>query len=529
MQNVLSKKLTLRLLVAGLCLFGLALNISRAVRADYTHDEDQFITSARLLLDEGLLPYRDYPYFHTPYLVFAYAGLFALTGNCNLLAARLFSAVCATGNVMLVLGMVLYFFRQHSPGARLVAAASIVLLYLPNPLLASAAAFSWNHSQAVLLMLGSIWLALLSREKKAPGGWWLSAGVLLGIAVGVRASSLTLLPAFLLALFWFPGETNWQRLIRPGLLFLAGFIVALLPLLWIFLAAPQQFIFGNLGYAQLNATYRVMIPVAYDGNLPIYGPMSLGEKLGFLWNEVVGQPVNLLLFACLVFFGWSVLAMHLGRKDEHSFQNMLVLAAAPLAAIGSFLPTPAWYQYFYAPLPFALLAIALGLATLTRGREQLWKWSSLLLVELVLIANLYMLPEYRRMSFLRYNDLWKPVVIHQLGVDIQEIIGIDGRVLTLAPLYPLEGGLHIYAPLATGVFAYRTGSLLNEDQRQMLGILSAENIKPYMDEIPPDGILVGFDADLEQDIIDYALERGYQPQPLNELLTLWVKPEVEIP
>jgi hypothetical protein len=347
--------------------------------------------------------------------------------------------------------------------------------------------------------------------------------------VGVRASSLTLLPAFLLALFWFPGETTWQRLIRPGLLFLAGFIVALLPLLWIFLAAPQQFIFGNLGYAQLNATYRVMIPVAYDGNLPIYGPMSLGEKLGFLWNEVIGQPVNLLLFACLVFFGWSVLAMHLGRKDEHSFQDMLVLAAAPLAAIGSFLPTPAWYQYFYAPLPFALLAIALGLATLTRGREQLWKWSSLLLVELVLIANLYMLPEYRRMSFLRYNDLWKPVAIHQLGVDIQEIIGIDGRVLTLAPLYPLEGGLHIYAPLATGVFAYRTGSLLNEDQRQMLGILSAENIKPYMDEIPPDGILVGFDADLEQDIIDYALERGYQPQPLNELLTLWVKPEVEIP
>jgi hypothetical protein len=29
------------------------LNVSRAVRADYNHDEDQFIASARLLLDEG--------------------------------------------------------------------------------------------------------------------------------------------------------------------------------------------------------------------------------------------------------------------------------------------------------------------------------------------------------------------------------------------------------------------------------------------------------------------------------------------
>ena len=39
-----------------------------------------------------------------------------------------------------------------------------------------------------------------------------------------------------------------------------------------------------------------------------------------------------------------------------------MLAAAPLAAMGSFLPTPTWYQYFYTPLPFALLAIAAGLA-----------------------------------------------------------------------------------------------------------------------------------------------------------------------
>ena len=53
-------------IVICLVLFTLALNVSRAVRAEYNHDEDQFITSARLLLDEGLLPYRDYPYFHTP-------------------------------------------------------------------------------------------------------------------------------------------------------------------------------------------------------------------------------------------------------------------------------------------------------------------------------------------------------------------------------------------------------------------------------------------------------------------------------
>jgi 4-amino-4-deoxy-L-arabinose transferase-like glycosyltransferase len=522
MRIVISKNLALRLLVAGLCLLSLALNTSRVLRMEYNHDEDQFIASARLLLDEGRLPYRDYPYFHTPYLVFAYAGLFALSGDHNLLAARLFSALCATGSVMLVFWMVLHFFRGHALRARYLAASGIVLLYLPNPLLAATAGFSWNHSPAVLLMLGSLGLVLLSPEKKSPGAWWFSAGALLGIAVGVRASSLTLLPAFLLALFWLPGGSSRGRL-RLGLLWLSGLAVALLPLLWLFVAAPQQFIFGNLGYAQFNSTYRLGVPVAYDGNLPVYGPMSLGEKLGFLWNEVVAQPANLVVFACLVFFGWSVLALHLRRGDAQAFRNILVLAAAPCVALGSFLPTPAWYQYFYAPLPFALLAIALGLATLTQGKAQLWKWSSLLLVELVLIANLFMLQDYRRMSFLRYPDLWKPRVMHQVGIDIRERVGAGGRVFTLAPVYPLEGGLHIYPPLATGVFAYRTGSLLSAEQRQRQGILSVENFEEILDENPPQGILVGFDVVIEEEIIAYAIDRGYQPQPLNELLTLWVR------
>jgi hypothetical protein len=41
------------------------------------HDEHQFVAPSVLLLREGLLPYRDYPFFHTPNLVFVFAPLFA--------------------------------------------------------------------------------------------------------------------------------------------------------------------------------------------------------------------------------------------------------------------------------------------------------------------------------------------------------------------------------------------------------------------------------------------------------------------
>ena len=371
----------------------------------------------------------------------------------------------------------LYFFRNHPWKYRYLAAIGILLFYLSNPLLAATAGFSWNHALSVLCMLGSLWLVLIGSNKKSPGIWVLASGVLLGIAVGVRVSSITILPAYLLAMFWLPGEFSRRRIFQVGRPFLIGFGLALLPLLWLLITAPQQFIFGNLGYAQLNSAYRLDVPVAYDGNIPMYGTRNFADKIGFLWNEVISQPPNLLLFVGLVFLGWSVLATHLRRKDEQIFRNILIFTAVLWVAVGSFLPTPTWYQYFYAPLPFALLAIALGLAYQTQGINQARNWFLLLLIQLVLLANIFVLQDFRRMSFLRYVDLWKPLAIHQVGVDIRERIGSDGRVFTISPIYPLEGGLQIYAPMATGVFAFRSGSLLDSEQRQNQGIVSKENFE----------------------------------------------------
>jgi 4-amino-4-deoxy-L-arabinose transferase-like glycosyltransferase len=517
------------LLVVCLFLFSLVLNTSRAVRADYSHDEDQFITSARLLLDEGLLPYRDYPYFHTPYLIFIYALLFAVAGDFNLLAARLFSAFCAAASVMLVFWIVLTFFRNHSKKHSFLVAIAIAFLYLPNPLLAATAGIAWNHDLAVLLMLAGLFLALHGLTRKSLGIWYFASGVLLGIAVGVRISSLTIFPAYILALMGAPNKFAWHRFMRQALLFTAGFCLALLPLAWFLVTAPQQFIFGNFTYAQLNATYRLDIPVAYDGNIPIYGSRSLVDKLSFLWKDVILQPGGLLLGVCLVFFGWSILLTHLSRKETHLSRNILILTALPLVAVGSFLPTPTWYQYFYAPVPFALLAVALGLTYLTQRPGQLRKWITVLLVQLVLLSNILVLQDFRRISFLRYVDLWKPLVIHQMGVDIQEQLGAGSKVFTVAPLYPLEAGLQVVAPMATGVFAFRTGSLLDAGARQLQHIISKENLDAYLDGDPPDGILVGFDLALEEPIIQYAISRGYSSHALDTRLTLWSKPGLNLP
>src|SRR3954470_9477005 len=53
--------------------------LARAMSKPLDHDEHQFIASGALLARRGLLPYRDYPYFHMPYLAGAYALLFRLS------------------------------------------------------------------------------------------------------------------------------------------------------------------------------------------------------------------------------------------------------------------------------------------------------------------------------------------------------------------------------------------------------------------------------------------------------------------
>ena len=63
---------------------------TRTMNLRFDHDEHQFVASGVLLAQDGLLPYRDFPYFHMPNLALVYAALFRLT-DYYLLAARIFS------------------------------------------------------------------------------------------------------------------------------------------------------------------------------------------------------------------------------------------------------------------------------------------------------------------------------------------------------------------------------------------------------------------------------------------------------
>src|SRR5262249_15816570 len=122
-----------RLTVVGCALAILFLLISRAMFRRLDHDEHQFIASAALLSRRGLLPYRDYPHFPMPYLVFIYALLFKLTDHL-LLAARLFSAMCGFVTVTLVGWVTWRLSETREYSVRRLNLGAIVFILIANPL-----------------------------------------------------------------------------------------------------------------------------------------------------------------------------------------------------------------------------------------------------------------------------------------------------------------------------------------------------------------------------------------------------------
>ena len=196
-----------------------------------------------------------------------------------------------------------------------------------------------------------------------------------------------------------------------------------------------------------------------------------------------------------------------------------LLSLAIFILIGSFLPAPSWYQYFYAPLPVLILGVLYGLSRLDRSPLRLAALASFFLG--VLLTNAFHFNQYPNLRSLARPGTWYPIQTRVLGYKIKQLSG-EGRVLTLSPLFPLDGGARIYPEFATGPFAWRVADFLNEEERSAYQIWSNENLVQVLEQQPPGGILTGLTRDAEGFLIDYARQKGYNPVEISADLTLWI-------
>ena len=491
-------------------LFAFLLICNRAMLVADNHDEHQFMASGYLLATRGLLPYRDYAYFHMPNLVFVYALIDRLTGF-RLLYTRLFSVAFGTLTLALLSAGTYLFFAKRNPVVRAGAALLAGLFLLANPLFAGTSGLAWNHDVPVFLALLAALVFLWSRASARPFLLVALSGGLLGLAIGTRSSFATLIPAFLLTLVCHPQvksrRTFWSALLAFG----AGGLLAMLPALVLFFLAPGSFVFGNIGYAGLNTLYR-------QGS----GYTDGMNKLSFL-GDVFSQTSNLLLLAAFVIF--LVLPAWLAYRRNHAWEfGTTFFALLPVCAFtGSLLPSPSFPQYFYAPVPMIILGVSYAISRLEVESGPANNLFLQFFTALLLLSSLLGLGDIGvlRNTFDAQN-LWFPFTVHWQAEKLSAKLA-SGKILTLAPFYAIEAGKQIYPEFATGPFAFRVADLLSEADRRQYKMVAPADLETYLQADPPAGILAGRDPDIEAPLIQYASDHGYRLVNFPGVYKLWVR------
>lgn len=507
-RKVLPPSIAIALLA---CLVVSPFVVTLAIHKGSSHDEHQHIAAGMLLAREGLLPYKDYPYFHTPYLVFAYGALFEFTSH-PLLVARLFSAVCATLTLGLIFWLSLYVFRSSSPRMRIGVATAAVLLVLTSPLFTYTVGKAWNQEPSVLLTVVAILLHLSAARNRHVKTFLFLSGLSLAMAIGTRITVAPLALPFVSMIAFLP-KAQQQRS-RLFAAFAFGLAVGSLPLFLSFCLAPKQFLFGNLEFAQVNVIYRE--------NVGQPRTMTILTKLRYFAKNVAPRnfAVTLLAIGCCVVYVRG--AAHRANQDRFELRFLLMLF--PFVLAGCFAPSPLYFQYFFICAPLVVLTCVQMLTALdVQSRE--FRHGLVVFTSCAAISAIANARNYNHFFDLFRPEQWEPLKTHQSGVELLRLTGA-GRVLTLAPTVPLEGGLSIYPSFATGPFAWRVAPFVAASRRKELGIISQDELEDFLTANPPQAILTGYEKERwEKPLVEYAQSHGYEAVPHAEDKIAWLPPK----
>ena len=497
----------LALFAATFATFVLAFGL--AMTKGLNHDEHQHLAAGVLLARDGLFPYRDYPYFHMPYLPAIYAGLFHFSEHVSehlLGVARTFSAICAALTVGLVVALSL---RADGKQRRILQAAiafGAALLYVTAAQFTHTTGRAWNFEAGTLCALASFacYAAWLSRGSR----WYLfGAGALISLAAGIRITFAPLAGALLL-LIWF--DTARAMRLRAFVFFSAGLVSTALPAMILALSAPEPFFTGNFGYAR----------IAYEYHMTSGHPrtMTVPKKLRYAFKEIIRPNWPLVLsfitaIGCLVLERWRS-----GRTWDG--RSRIVLIAFPFLFLGSLAPSPLHEQYFYPFLPWLVLGTVVAISAISAGTYQR-RIALLTFLACIVVATPLSFRRYRHLPKLRDPSAWTPSEIHGLGQLVARKSLQPGPILTFSPTAALEGGRAIYPAFTTGPFAWRVAHLVPPEQRKKLRMIAPDDLVPLLETSPPAACLTGMEEKFDEAIVDWATGAQFVPLRLSGRWILW--------
>lgn len=477
---------------------------SRIMSYPLRHDEQFYLPAGQYLNDWSL--YQDINFTHLPNLPLLLNAIFALPGH-ELLAGRLLIF-----GIWLLAAFAIYATARFAGCGKVVAALLTAMLTL-NPVLLAAAGMlvTNNFIPAPFALLG---LLLFLKGCSAPQPSiqlnFLS-GICLSLAIGFKANYIFLVPPIAIAAFLVPPNAGFMtRLARVALPLFVGALLAGLPTLYFLASDPADFV------AHVSSFHQTAHVDYWKANNAVEGPVALS----IIAKIVLAQSVWLAGGTLLVFLLALTLAITAltGPRNEDAdvkpwWPVTLTGALVLSAALVSFLPTPAFPQYYAPPIAFGLVLCALLHGRLTAiGKRQaapvmaavaLLTAAGGLPMLLPDLPNLVRPAKWTGNSVGRGADTIERLMAEQPG---------SGPLLTLAPIYAAENRLPIYKQLTLGPFIYRAVDHIPPEDRQYFNyVASPRTLERALVQTPPKAVLVGLEEHLDEPLEAWAVRNGYRP------------------
>jgi hypothetical protein len=481
------------LILAALCLTIVANGMSKPLGRD-----EQMYCTAGVLLAQGKAIYRDFSYpSQMPCHPLLYAALFrAFNTQHYLLVGRLTSVVCDILVMFLIVAIYRRVFRAFKTSGILLGLAGAVL-YVFNPLVDYANGYAWNHDVVILCVILSLWLFVSCDWARHSKPWRVAAiGALLTLATCMRITTVLVQVVFLCFLLARPASSVKDRL-KNIVPFLIGTAVMLAWPVFVIVRAWRAFL--------LNL---VRIPVLYGEWLRAISMVHNKPKLII---SCLSEPGYLLLIVTAICL--CLMAFHQRRRMTASHKRSMLLVALLVLTffVIALIPPTMWRQYLAMPVPFLIVSLAYPLVCIrsavgdTSARRH-FRIAGALTVVCVIVAVVSHPMALYRTPVLLVPESWVPVRVHRISEDIFEQSGEEKRVLTLAPLFAIEGGCAVYPELAAGSIVYRIADSLSPAERALTHTAGPETLGPLVESEPPSAVVLGVEMDfLEAPLFELAV------------------------
>jgi hypothetical protein len=299
---------------------------------------------------------------------------------------------------------------------------------------------------------------------------------------------------------------------KTALPFLVSCAAILVWPVWLIASAPRAFFLNLFWVPTLNGKWLRETRMAYDKGWLTFKSLT---TVGYLAIIVIGFCLCVSIVLC---------RQKLKLVDARGAMLSFLAAAAMFGA--AYIPSTMWVQYLAMPVAFIVTGFAYLLMWFRKFNYIKYFKINLIVFIVGTVITVASYPiVLQRIPRLFDLENWVAVKVHKISEDIAARIKKPRLVLTLAPLYAIEGGCRCYTEFSAGPFVYRVADYMSGGDVDITHTTGPGTLKKLVEKLPPSAVILGVEPEfLETVLFKTAVKTDWERRTYDDSITVYLRP-----